>query len=342
MNSLLKLIVFVISLGFVTSCSQILQNVDLKLSSKDEADQQAFNVIGKTLDIKIARNQNKVPFKRTVLQNGRGEKARPIPEEVALISNLPQNNNSHQYEVGIGDEVKFTRLIDTRRLGPQNITVWPDTSGDFTYRLGIGDTLGFKLLTEIEGKGLSQNGENADQSFIFNPQNTDNTILSEGRIGSDGSVLLLEVGRLDANGKTLNELRSEVRNILIRNGIGPRFQLEIVKYNSQPAYITINSRSELIYLGDQKTSLLDILTSSGVGLQPGIITRVRLQRDSKEYPMTLRKIFSEDATEILIKANDHIIIEDSSANIRVTNSIVDLNGNIVLEGLEALKQLLVL
>ena len=38
---------------------------------------------------------------------------------------------------------------------------------------------------------------------------------------------LLEVGRLEVSGKSLNELRSEVRNILIRNGISPQFQLEI-------------------------------------------------------------------------------------------------------------------
>ena len=74
----------------------------------------------------------------------------------------------------------------------------------------------------------------------------DETINSTGRIGSDGSVLLLEVGRLEANGKSLNELRSEVRNILIRNGVIPRFQLEIVDFKSQKSYLTMNSRSQVI------------------------------------------------------------------------------------------------
>ena len=66
----------------------------------------------------------------------------------------------------------------------------------------------------------------------------------KGRVGSDGSVLLLEVGRLEANGKSLNELRSEVRNILIRNGVSPRFQLEIGEFKSQRAYLTVNSSSQ--------------------------------------------------------------------------------------------------
>ena len=82
------------------------------------------------------------------------------------------------------------------------------------------------------------------QSVIVNPtQEQDITIESTGRIGSDGSVLLLEVGRLEANGKSLNELRSEVRNILIRNGVSPRFQLEIVKFQSQKSFLTINTKS---------------------------------------------------------------------------------------------------
>ena len=39
-------------------------------------------------------------------------------------------------------------------------------------------------------------GFEGNQSVIINSQQNDNTIVSRGRIGSDGSVLLLEVGRL--------------------------------------------------------------------------------------------------------------------------------------------------
>ena len=54
-------------------------------------------------------------------------------------------------------------------------------------------------------------GFEGNQSVIINSQQNDNTIVSRGRIGSDGSVLLLEVGRLEANGKTLNDLRSSAK-----------------------------------------------------------------------------------------------------------------------------------
>ena len=143
----------------------------------------------------------------------------------------------------------------------------------------------------------------------------------------------MEVGRLEANGKSLNELRSEVRNILIRNGVIPRFQLEIVEFKSQKSYLTMNSRSQVIILDDQKTTIRDILASASVGVKPGIITRIRLQRGGEEFYISLRDLYSFDVNNIDIQSNDHIFVEDSSANMRVTSSIVDHEGNIVFESL---------
>ena len=106
--------------------------------------------------------------------------------------------------------------------------------------LGIGDTLALTLIKEETvtqatpiNRANDDNSSPGNQNAVINSQSTDTVINSKGRIGSDGSVLLLEVGRLETNGKTLNELRSEVRNILIRNGVSPRFQLEIVEFKSQ-------------------------------------------------------------------------------------------------------------
>ena len=105
-----------------------------------------------------------------------------------------------------------------------------------------------------------------------------------------------------------------------------------MQFKSQKAYLTINQSSRVIILDDQKTTLKDILTSANVGLKPGVITRVRLQRDGNEYPMKLRSIFKEDAPEINIAARDHIFVEDSSANVVSSTSIVGHDGRIVLAG----------
>ncbi len=320
--------------GLLTGCSQVLQRIDLNINAEDSSLQQEFDVIEKTLTIKEAKSQKAAPYARAVLQNGRGENARPISEKLALKSEFPKNSKPGEYKIGIGDTISFSRLIENNRSLHKKMNNWPKQNVESTYELGIGDTLALTLIKKANDLPTTapMNSENS-QNVIINPQQPDDKIESTGRIGSDGSVLLLEVGRLEANGKSLNALRSEVRNILIRNGVSPRFQLEIVEFKSQKSYLTINSRSEVIILDDQKTTMRDILTSANVGIKPGVITRIRLQRNSKQFSISLRELYGVNANNIDIKSKDHIFVEDSSANVRVTSSIVDHEGNIVFESI---------
>ena len=212
--------------GLFTSCSQVLQTVDLNLNSEDPSLQEEFNVVENTLTIREAKAQKTTPYLRAVLKNGRGENAQPIPEKLALKSEFPKSETPKEYTLGIGDSVTFSRLLENNRSNDQANNQWPLASTVSDYKLGIGDTLALTLIkTTKSNQQLAPSSEN--QNVIVTPQQIDETINSTGRIGSDGSVLLLEVGRLEAIGKSLNELRSEVRNILIRNGVSPRFQLEI-------------------------------------------------------------------------------------------------------------------
>ena len=248
-----------------------------------------------------------------MVQNGRGGNARTISENAALVSNFPTSESPFVYKIGVGDTLTFSRLIENNRKSSDILNQWPTSKDISKYKLGIGDTLALTLMKEenninqLNQTNLTTSDNNNDsQNLVTNPQQKDITINSNGRIGSDGSVLLLEVGRLEANGKTLNELRSEVRNILIRNGVIPRFQLEIVEFKSQKAYLTINGTSNVVILDDQRTTIRDILTAAGIGINQ-VFHCVRLQRDGKEYMMSLRGIFGENAPDIQISARDHLL-----------------------------------
>ena len=323
--------------GLLTGCSQVLQTVDLNINEEDNSLQEAFNVIEKTLTIREANLQKTAPYRRIVLKNGRGDIAQPISEKLALKSEYPKNNLPIKYKIGIGDTVTFSRLIENNRTPNKNTNIWPKQNVERKYQLGIGDTLALTLIRTNNDLSTtaprSSDSNEGGQQVIISQQQNDSTIETKGRIGSDGSVLLLEVGRLEANGKSLNELRSEVRNILIRNGVSPRFQLEIVDFKSQKSYLTINSVSKVILLDDQKTTMRDILTSANVGVKPGVITRIRLQRNSKEFSISLRELYGLSTKNIDIQPDDHIFVEDSSANMRVSSSIVDHEGNIVFESI---------
>ena len=269
-----KIIFLCSATWMIQSCSQVLQTVDLQIDTADSLIQEEFDVIEKTLTIGEAKKQKAAPYSRAVLKNGRGEIARPIPEKLALKSEFPKNNSPTEYRIGIGDTITFSRLIENNKSPLSKNNTWPKQKVANAYKLGIGDTLALILIRKANDLnittpiGSNSNSNNSQKVF----EQGDVTIKTQGRIGPDGSVLLLEVGRLEAKGKSLNELRSEVRNILIRNGVSPRFQLEIVNFKSQKSYLTISSNSSsnsrVIYLSDQKTTIQEVVTSAGVGITP--------------------------------------------------------------------------
>ena len=185
-------------------------------------------------------------------------------------------------------------MLDNGLLVEEVKAQWPSNIENKEYELGIGDEVVLRRMIELPGRMTPVVNDDNNISYIPEKDSTE-LIEASGRIGSDGTVLLLDVGRLIAKDKTLNSLRSEVRNTLIRNGESPRFQLEITQFRSQRAYLTINSSSRVITLNDQQTSLRDIVSVAGKGLEAGIITNVTLQRGSQSYRMTLRDILSKNA-----------------------------------------------
>ncbi len=316
-------------------CSNILQSVDLSINVKDKAAQEDFNVIEKTLTLAEANAQRAAPYTRVVSREGTGSNANIVSESLALKSEFPAQNELSVYKLGVGDQLIFSRLIENASKENDVISTWPKSIDDFEYKLGIGDELRILQIVEEEKQQQRSVGVAGSDDAIPNfttEETVQNIIESDGRVGSDGSVLLLEIGRLDAEGKTLNELRSEVRNILIRNGSSPRFQLEIAKFRSQRAYLTINNTSSVITLNDQKTTLLDILSSAGKGLEIGMATNVKLQRGDKKFNMGLRKIFSNDAPNIQIKDKDHIFVEDVTSRVSQTTAVVGEDGYVVIAG----------
>ena len=315
------------------SCSEVLQTVELKINNSAAKEQVEFNVLETTLSISEAQTQNKSPFLREIMQSGRGDNAKPIAENIILNSKFPEQSFYNEYKIGVGDKIELARLIDNTNSELLKKVNWPKKTKRTDYVLGVGDQLSLLQIVEgYETRPLSSSKSEEDSIIIKPLEEVEQFIEARGRVGSDGSVLLLEVGRLEAAGKTLNELRSEVRNILIRNGSSTRFQLEINTFNSQRAYLTLNNVSSVIPLNDQKMDIRDVLSTAGKGFEPGVVTRVKLQRGNQVYQMRLRQIFSKEAPEILVKDRDHIFVEDSRSSTVVTQSIVGQDGNIILAG----------
>ena len=171
---------------------------------------------------------------------------------------------------------------------------FPPDADTFSYLLGVGDQI----------------------SFIN--QSSSGVTTTTGRIGSDGTLLLIGVGRLEAKGRHINDLRDEVRSILIRNGLTPDFQMEMAGFNSQKAYITTDSPPDekpdqikyILPITDRGTPLREIIATAGIAFNEKKFTIVKIQRSGKTYTFSLSDLFSETAPRVFLKDQDHVFIQN--------------------------------
>ena len=386
MTNFFKILYFSIGLSFLGGCSQILQDVDLSFDEKDAVEQEDFTVVEKTLTFSEAKLRQSDPYMRQIIQKGMGNKARLISEEDAIDSDFPEFKVPAVYEIGAGDTLTFSKLVEqsnpsnsieqswpiegvqeTYFVGPGDVITfsklienlsnnhkqrWPKEGEDNSYILGVGDQLTLVQMNE-KGSSISDitTGDANASALRALTQNEDSVIQTRGRIGSDGSVLLLEVGRLEASGKTINDLRLEVRNILIRNGLSPKFQLEITGFNSQKAFLTVNvatisstidqnpttSSGGILKLTDQPLTLREVLTNSGISEKTGTVARIRLQRNNINYSFTLSEVFNIGSPDIIINDGDHIFINQDVSELFKTEVKVGLDGGIILPNLGEMK-----
>ena len=357
MISIHKKVLLSLAVSFFASCSQVLETVTLELDNADPLEQEQFTVVEKTLTMSEAETGNSLPFERLVSQGGVGKNPNLIKEVQALKSNFPAYKSPQNYEVGVGDTLTFISLFENLGNSDGQREPFPGTIQNDPYRLGIGDQITLTQLNEdvvmssALPSSLSSGSDSSDQGNIQSlttlgkPTTVNNIIQTSGRVGSDGSILLLEVGRLEALGKSINELRSEVRNILIRNGISPKFQLEISAFQSQKAYITITSNlsgrgtssGKVIPLTDQPVTLREILSQLGIALKPGVSSRVTLQRSQSKYQFDMEEIYSPEATNLIIKDLDHIFVDEGLSNVITSEVVVAYDGSIIIPDIGKLR-----
>ncbi len=357
MTSIPKKVLLTVMISIFAGCSQILETITLELDDTDPLEQEQFIVVEKTLNLSEAEAGNLLPFERFVSKGSAGKDANLITETQALKSNFPEYEKPQDYKVGVSDTLAFVKLFENLGNSDNQDKQWPGKTQNKPYRLGIGDQITLTQLNEdvvmssALPSRLGGNNNSGDQSSIQSlttlgkPTTVNNIIQTSGRVGSDGSILLLEVGRLEALGKSINELRSEVRNILIRNGISPKFQLEISAFKSQKAYITITSNlsgrgtssGKVIPLTDQPITLREVLSQLGIAVKPGVSSRITLQRSQSNYQFDMEDIYSPAATDLIIKDLDHIFVNEGLSDVITSEVLVAYDGSIIIPDIGKLK-----
>jgi protein involved in polysaccharide export with SLBB domain len=313
-------------------CNKILEPVSFIVSdaNKDTLLQEEFSISIETLTFKNAQKANKAPYPRKVMLKGSGSKANVINEANFLKNRVPKLLQSTEYRLGFGDEVVFSQFKEY--IKPH--TKWPPTLPPSEYLIGIGDELTFLSLTDVEaGMGFGINGNPIRQY--------ENVLRTEGIVGSNGNVLLLGLGSIKADNRSLSDIQIEIRNILIRNGLAPNFQLEITEFISKKVFITINEESEAIPITNLAITLKEIALGAGLSQTSRNSSLISITRDGETYNLTAEQLFAPKASEIILQNEDHIKINVEFENLgevnQIINSVVGINGNILLPNVGSIR-----
>jgi len=302
----------------LNGCNNILEPVSFfggKQDNASKAMQEEFEINIKSLTFKTAVEANNAPYSRSMVLTGSGSKANVVDEASFLKSNFPKSSNSSPYLLGIGDQVSLIQLNEFMT----EIAQWPSVSDEPEYILGIGDELTFALSND------------SNQNTSVPTMDSDALIRSKGVIGSNGNILLLGLGNILAANRTLESVRTEVRNYLIRNGITPNFQLEISNYQSKKAFVTVsNEDNKIIILNNIPITLKELALEAGLSISNESFAKIKLIRNEREFRFSASQLFDHTAPEIIIQNNDQIEIQIIPNDAIIVQSIVGLKGNILL------------
>ena len=226
---MLKLKLIFLSLFVIISiqgCDKILEPVLLngKQTSDLENLQEEFDINMNVLTFEKAKDANNAPYQRQLMLTGSGSRAKVLNEADFLRFEIPNYLTNPEYQLGFGDVISFTLSNEFKNL-PIKI---PNATKSLDYVLGVGDELTFLHFLKTKSPIINKDTNTSKNSILE----------TKGTVGSNGDILLLGVGKILALNRTLDDLRMEVRNVLIRDGLSPNFQLEISRFNSKKVYVT--------------------------------------------------------------------------------------------------------
>ncbi|MDA9277885.1 hypothetical protein N9P85_00650 [Amylibacter sp.] len=326
-----------VSTLFLQSCSKVLEPVTLfggKKGSDAQSAQEDFDINIKSLTFESAREANKAPYPRQLMQTGAGSKANVFNEADFLTSNIPPSSKSKDYLLGIGDQLAYTQLIEYMTSPAQ----FPTQLTEEDYLLGVGDELTLIQLNEA-ASGFASDISN--QNSVV-PLSSEIILKTSGLVGTNGNILLLSLGSIEAEGRSLSDVQTEVRNIIIRKGLAPNFQLEITGFNSKKAFISSQSSSvdragNVVSITNLPVTLKELAINYGVQPSSDATTIVSLTRGDQKFRMTAGQLFDKASPSILIQDRDQIEIYRAAPTATSIIAGVGSRGNILLPGIGSIK-----
>ena len=329
----------------LNACNKILEPVSFfggKQGVEAQSVQEDFEINIKSLTFESARDANKAPYPRRLMQTGAGSEANVLNEADLMTSNMPPSSESNNYLLDIGDQLLYTQLDEF----VTSATQFPAQPIEADYLLGVGDELTLIQLNEVAGglgniiSNIPQAGVDENNRNAAKPQSSENVLKTSGLVGTNGNILLLGLGSIKAEGRSLSDVQTEVRNILIRNGLAPSFQLEITSFNSKKAFVTFPRTSvgnNIVPITNIPITLKELAITYGLRPSSKDSTIVSLTRDGQKFRMTAGQLFDKTSPRIVIKDRDQIEIDEAASTSTSIEAVVGSRGNILIRGVGSLK-----
>lgn len=170
------------------------------------------------------------------------------------------------------------------------------------YVVGPGDTL---LVTVFEHPELTA------------PGSQDQLDANTREVLSDGTVFFPYVGRIQAGGKTVAQIREQLRMGLLPQYTEVKVDVKVLRYNSQRILLSGAFKTP----GPQPItniplSLVQAISQAGLDLTDANLAGLTLRRDGKDYVIDVDSLNRKDSqlSKIYLKDGDYLHLNSNSKN----------------------------
>ena len=152
--------------------------------------------------------------------------------------------------------------------------------------------------------------ENKDHIGLIKTSSNNSSI--KAVVGSKGNILIPGIGNIKAENRTLAAIHADITKILLKEGVIPNFQLEIIDYKSKKFFLVEKGLpSQIIPLTDKKLTLKEAIFGTGNIIlreneRENEFTIVNLIRAGSNYQITTQELLNGLGSRVLIQDGDTV------------------------------------
>jgi len=170
------------------------------------------------------------------------------------------------------------------------------------YLVGPGDTL---LVIVFEHPELTA------------PGSQDQLDANSREVLSDGTVYFPYIGKIQAAGKTVAQIREQLRLGLLPQYTEVKVDVKVLRYNSQRILLSGSFKSPGTQpITNIPLSLVQAISTAGLDLTDANLAGLTLRRDGKEYVLDVDALNRKDSqlSKIFLKDGDYLHLNSNSRN----------------------------